>query len=318
MSNQKLKTRAKLLLHRKYGVWTLVSLLGSLLIIVSLFFLILKFENNSYRAKIQQYDSWQENAKLHEDWIYDKGYDNGYDRGYDDGWFDGYYDFEEDYQTEEENEEDLFEDSDKQNLNLSYSLFKNDNVEKKIAIDNRISNHTAFTFILYLFLGVLISFLFHFYNGFLQWLALDMVLEKEFTLKRTVENFVRVNGEKMIKVNLLMSLYTFLWLLLFLIPGIVKGLSYSMTNYLLSKNTKLSPSDAMRISSDLMNGYKTEYLIFVSSFVFWKGLNIITLGLSNIYVVPYYNTAKVLFFDQIMEETGNSFEVKKEKVLIIT
>ncbi|MHC5226771.1 DUF975 family protein [Enterococcus sp. LJL99] len=270
----------------------------------------MKIDKNSYKDKIQQYDSWQGNSKLHEDWIYNKGYD--------DGWFDGYYEYEEDYQTDGNWEEDIFDDNGKQNLSSLSALSIHENAEEKVATGNPATNTTTFPLIPYLILGVGIHFLIRFYNGFMQWLALDMILEREFTLRKTAENFFKVNGKKMLKANLLMSLYTFFWLLLLLIPGIVKALSYSMTNYLLKRNAKLSSSEAMRISSDLMNGYKAEYLIFVSSFIFWKILNITTLGVSNIYVAPYYNTAKVLFFDQIMEETGNSFEAKKETLLIIT
>ena len=58
----------------------------------------------------------------------------------------------------------------------------------------------------------------------------------------------------------LMKLYTFLWSLLLIIPGIVKSYEYRMVPYLLADCPDLSTEDAFRISREMMDGEKIECL----------------------------------------------------------
>ena len=59
-----------------------------------------------------------------------------------------------------------------------------------------------------------------------------------------------------IVVGILSTLYTLLWSLLFVIPGIVKGISYSMAYYIKRDNPNLTASEAITKSRELMNGLK--------------------------------------------------------------
>ena len=45
--------------------------------------------------------------------------------------------------------------------------------------------------------------------------------------------------------GVLVGIFTFLWTMLFIIPGIIKALSYSMTYYILADHPDLRPSDAL-------------------------------------------------------------------------
>ena len=58
----------------------------------------------------------------------------------------------------------------------------------------------------------------------------------------------------------LKNLYIFLWSLLLLIPGIVKAYEYHMVPYLLADYPELSTEEAFRISREMMNGRKDEYI----------------------------------------------------------
>lgn len=64
---------------------------------------------------------------------------------------------------------------------------------------------------------------------------------------------------RVLKANILIAIYTFLWSMLFVIPGIVKSASYAMTNYLLEKEDNLSAADAILLSRQIMHGYKLEF-----------------------------------------------------------
>ena len=100
----------------------------------------------------------------------------------------------------------------------------------------------------------------------------------------------------------LRSLYTFLWSLLFIIPGIIKGLAYSMTPFILAEHPNLTASQAIRLSEDLMDGHKSELFILGLTFIGWDILAAMTWNLGNIALNPYKNAAYAAFYRQIQAE----------------
>lgn len=99
----------------------------------------------------------------------------------------------------------------------------------------------------------------------------------------------------------LMGLFTFLWTLLLIIPGIIKGLAYSMTPYILADPDfeHLSATEAIGKSSDMMDGYKMEYFILGLSFILWIFLVIITCGIAVFYVGPYMQQTMTEFYYEV-------------------
>ncbi len=91
------------------------------------------------------------------------------------------------------------------------------------------------------------------------------------------------------KVNFLVGLYTFLWSLLFVIPGIVKSFSYSMALYILAENKGKSASECIEESKKMTDGHKAELFVLGLSFIGWAMLCVITLGIAGIWVLPYMN-----------------------------
>lgn len=89
------------------------------------------------------------------------------------------------------------------------------------------------------------------------------------------------------KVNFLVGLFTFLWSLLFIIPGIVKGFSYSMSLYILAENKGKPALECIKESKDMTNGYKMDLFVLGLSFIGWILLSSITLGIALIWVAPY-------------------------------
>ena len=86
----------------------------------------------------------------------------------------------------------------------------------------------------------------------------------------------------------LRDLFTFLWSLLFIIPGIVKSYEYRMIPYILSENPGMSYKEAFAISKRMRTGQKLETFIMDLSFIGWYLLGGITCGIVNIfYVMPY-------------------------------
>ena len=100
-------------------------------------------------------------------------------------------------------------------------------------------------------------------------------------------------------VTLLQTVYTFLWTLLFIVPGIIKSISYSMAQYILAENKGMSASDAINESKRIMNGHKMDCFILSLSFLGWILLGILTLGILYIWLIPYMNTTMANFYKSI-------------------
>ena len=104
-------------------------------------------------------------------------------------------------------------------------------------------------------------------------------------------------------VGILQTIFLTLWTLLFIIPGIVKIYSYSMTYYVLHDNPNLSASEAITESRRMMNGYKGKLFCLDLSFIGWFLLSALTLGLLGFYVLPYYNAARARFYEALKNKT---------------
>lgn len=102
------------------------------------------------------------------------------------------------------------------------------------------------------------------------------------------------------KVSFLVGLFTFLWSLLFIIPGIIKSYSYSMAMYIMAEEG-CGAREAIKKSEQIMDGNKMELFLLELSFIGWVLLGIITFGIAYIYVTPYMNAARVNFYNSIKE-----------------
>lgn len=94
--------------------------------------------------------------------------------------------------------------------------------------------------------------------------------------------------KNVIKVMFFKDLFTFLWSMLFLIPGIIKSYEYRMIPYILAEEPSLSRDEAFRMSRDMMQGQKWRVFVLDLSFIGWQALSFFTCGLLSVfYVNPY-------------------------------
>lgn len=102
-------------------------------------------------------------------------------------------------------------------------------------------------------------------------------------------------------VAILVAVFTTLWTLLLIIPGIIYALKMSMVNYILAdtadENTKFR--DVMNTSKEMMDGYKWDYFVFGLSFIGWILLCIVTFGIAIIWVYPYIMVAEVMYYQEL-------------------
>lgn len=93
----------------------------------------------------------------------------------------------------------------------------------------------------------------------------------------------------------LVNLYTFLWSLLLVIPGVVKGLSYAMAWYIRHDAPHLSASQAIEASMEMMRGHKMRLFYLLLSFAGWALLSVLVVFLSGSFSMLFLPEAAPLF-----------------------
>lgn len=117
-----------------------------------------------------------------------------------------------------------------------------------------------------------------------------------------------------VKTMFLRDLFTILWTLLFVIPGIIKTYEYRMIPYIVAENPDITSSEAFELSKKMMKGNKWKTFVLDLSFIGWHILSGLTLGLLGIfYVNPYlYQTNAALYNTlkdkNVVETTPESYE----------
>ena len=94
----------------------------------------------------------------------------------------------------------------------------------------------------------------------------------------------------------LLVICTFLWSLLLFIPGIIKGISYSMTYYMMRENPGMSGEQAIQRSMAMMRGHKMQYFLLFLSFIGWA-IRSFDSGRSRVYLADtlhVYGSGRIL------------------------
>lgn len=107
---------------------------------------------------------------------------------------------------------------------------------------------------------------------------------------------------------LLILVFTLLWTLVFLIPGFIAILRYSMTFYILHDNPEMGTLEAIRASKKMMAGYKLKLFFLYFSFHGWAILCSITLGIGYLWLTPYMQTAMTNFYQNLKDAKVSSPE----------
>ncbi len=104
---------------------------------------------------------------------------------------------------------------------------------------------------------------------------------------------------KALWLEILVAFFTILWSLLFVIPGMIKSLSYSMSIYILADNPNMTAREALNESKAIMHGHKADLFVLELSFIGWGVLVMLTFGLAAIYVTPYMCATMTNFYNKI-------------------
>ena len=104
----------------------------------------------------------------------------------------------------------------------------------------------------------------------------------------------------------LRALFTVLWSLLFIIPGIIKFFSYAMTDYILVDYPELSANKAIDLSRAMMRGRKFDLFYLYLSFIGWYILAIFTLGIGFLWLGPYMDASVAAFYNDLKAQQGEA------------
>lgn len=110
------------------------------------------------------------------------------------------------------------------------------------------------------------------------------------------------NYGKTLGTMLLMMLYTWLWSLLLVIPGIIKSYSYAMTPFILNDEPELGADEVICKSMAMMRGHKMKLFLLDLSFIGWILLAILTLGIGFLWLVPWMESARAAFYLDLKRE----------------
>lgn len=97
----------------------------------------------------------------------------------------------------------------------------------------------------------------------------------------------------------MIQLFSFLWSLLFFIPGIIAMISYQQAIYIFIDDPDKGVLQCIRESKVMMAGHKWELFVLRISFILWGILPAVTCGLASIYVFPYMELTNAVYYDNL-------------------
>lgn len=97
-------------------------------------------------------------------------------------------------------------------------------------------------------------------------------------------------------LSLMMAIFTFLWSLLFVVPGIIKSYSYAMAPYILQDDPYKDWEECINESKQMMAGHKWQLFCLDLSFIGWYIVGFLCCCIGIIFVYPYALTARANFY----------------------
>lgn len=127
---------------------------------------------------------------------------------------------------------------------------------------------------------------------------LHLAREEEATIEGVFDSF----GEHFVQsllLYLMTAIFTFLWSLLFVIPGIVKAYAYSMAYYIKRDNPTYDWKQCLDESQKMMDGKKWKLFCLQLSFIGWSIVCAFTFGIGYLWLAPYMSAATANFYESI-------------------
>jgi len=106
---------------------------------------------------------------------------------------------------------------------------------------------------------------------------------------------------------LMMFIRIYLWAILLVIPGLIAAYRYRQAVYLMLEDPELGVNRALKLSGELMRGYKWRLFVLDVSFILWLMLSTVIvlffeLDLLGTYLIPYRELTRVQFYRDLRAE----------------
>lgn len=108
------------------------------------------------------------------------------------------------------------------------------------------------------------------------------------------QEYGRILGTK-----ILQAVYTLLWMLLLIVPGVIKSYSYAMTDFILKDEPEICNNAAIEKSMVMMEGNKMKLFMLDLSFIGWALLSLLTCGIGMFFLQPYVAVARAAFYEDL-------------------
>lgn len=143
--------------------------------------------------------------------------------------------------------------------------------------------------------------------GYLDWLNSNQ--QPSSPSKTSFMVFTKKYFTSTLAIFVLKTIFIFFWSLLLVIPGIIKGYSYSQAflvykSHVDAGDQNVSYLDCITESRRLMNGHKWDYFVLQISFIGWYLLGFLTLGIGLIWVVPYASATYSNFYRHLIADAN--------------
>ncbi len=104
---------------------------------------------------------------------------------------------------------------------------------------------------------------------------------------------------KAIGLTIMIFIFTALWTILLIIPGIIASYRYSQAIFILVEDPSKGILQCIRESKEMMVGHKWEFFVLELSFLLWELMAVFTCGLGYIYVYPYMNVTLANYYNAV-------------------
>jgi uncharacterized membrane protein len=103
---------------------------------------------------------------------------------------------------------------------------------------------------------------------------------------------------------IVVGIFTALWSLLLIVPGIIASIRYSQTFFILKDNPDMDGYAAIQKSKEMMKGHKGEYFVLGLSFILWALLGTITFGIAFIWIGPYIAQTFANYYEWLKKQAA--------------
>lgn len=103
-------------------------------------------------------------------------------------------------------------------------------------------------------------------------------------------------------LNLMKDIFVSLWSLLLVVPGIIADYSYSMSFFIRADHPEYDWKTCLQMSKEMMEGHKMEYFVLDLSFLGWRIVGMLCLGIGSLWVNSYIRATQAQFYEQLCRQ----------------